>query len=221
VFLSSILLPGLGQPRLPDGYALLLAGPAGSGKTSFALQFIDQGLGVGEKAVVVTFDIPEKGIFEAASGLGFDFINHKGDLSVLDYFSDRSYNYTDLSIALHKVMNDRSRKARIRIVIDSLSTLALLAGNDSLAPWVLQERRRLRDMPALALFCYDPGVHPPALKLALENVLDGTLELRLEEQDDGRLERHFRIFNLRGINHSSEWCKFDIVPGGGLRFHLE
>ena len=41
---------------IPAGDALLLTGPAGSGKTTFATQFIVAGLRAGENGVVVVFE---------------------------------------------------------------------------------------------------------------------------------------------------------------------
>jgi len=56
------------------------------------------------------------------------------------------------------------------------------------------------------------------LKLALQNVLDGTLELRFEEKNDGSMERYFRIFHLRGVNHSTQWHRFTIAANKGIQF---
>ena len=216
--MSSALLPGLARPQVADGYSLLLSGPAGAGKTSYSLGFVNEALSAGEKGIVLTFDIPKENVLDSAKDLGYNFREHGDDLMILDYFSQRPDNLNDVSIALHKTVNDFCRKGRTRIVVDSLSTLALSTGNDSIPPWVLQQRTRLGKLPSLTLFCYDPGVHPPILKLALQNVLDGTLELRLEERDDGGFERYFRIFNLRGVGHTTRWSKFEIVPNEVIRF---
>jgi len=213
-----ILLPGLVQPITSKGYALLLSGAGGSGKTTYGLQFVNEGFRAGEKAVIVTFDTPESEIHATAKGLGYDFEMYTKELRVLDFFSTRPSNLTDISIALHKALSEFSGETTTRIVIDSLSTLAILRNHDALPPWVLQQRARLRHIPAVTLFCYDPGAHPPMLKLALQNVLDGTLELRFEEKNDGRLERYFRIFHLRGVNHSTQWHRFTIADKKGIQF---
>ena len=212
------LLPGFVQPITSRGYALLLSGAGGSGKTTYGLQFVNEGFLAGEKAVIVTFDMSESEVHATAKGLGYDFEMYSKELKVLDFFSTRPSDLTDISIALHKALIEFSGKTTTRIVIDSLSTLAILRNHDALPPWVLQQRARLRQSPTVTLFCYDPGGHPPMLKLALQNVLDGTLELRFEEKNDGSLERYFRIFHLRGVNHSTQWHRFAIAANKGIQF---
>lgn len=41
---------------IPEGDSVLIAGPAGSGKTLFAQQFIAHGIKSGEPGVMVTFE---------------------------------------------------------------------------------------------------------------------------------------------------------------------
>jgi KaiC/GvpD/RAD55 family RecA-like ATPase len=214
----STLLPGLVQPITIPGYALLLSGSGGSGKTTYGLQFLNEGLQAGEKAIFVTLDMSEKEVFEVGRGLGYDFANHASDLKVLDFFSTRPASLNDISIPLHKIISELSGANDMRIVIDSLSTLALLRSHDVLPPWVLQQRARFKKASTVAVLSYDPGAHPPMLKLALQNVLDGTLELRLEEKSDGSLERYFRTFHLRGVSHSTQWHGFKIVAHKGIQF---
>jgi len=216
--LSSALLPGLARPHVPDGYSLLLSGPTGAGKSSYSLGFINEALSAGEKGIVLTFDIPKESVLESAKDLGYNLVGHGDDLMILDYFSQRPGNLNDVSIALHRTVEDCCKKGRTRIVVDSLSTLALLTSNDSIPPWVLQQRTRLRKLPSLTLFCYDPGTHPPTLKLTLQNILDGTIELRLDERDERGFERYLRISNLRGVGHTTGWSRFEIVQNEGIRF---
>lgn len=214
----TLLLPGLTEPSLPRGYSLLVSGPTGSGKTSYALQFISEGLCAGETGIVLSTDISEREILESADALGYHFSEHKDDLKLLDYLSNRPDNLNEVSIELHKAVQELCRTGPTRIVVDSLSTLAIVLGNDSMTPWVLQQRTRLRGLPTLTLFTYNPSIHPPMLKLALQNVLDGTIELQSTESNVGTFERQLRIFNLRGLSHSTRWRKFEVVSQQGIRF---
>ena len=52
-------VPGLDELMgggIPAGDAVMIAGPAGSGKTTFATQFVAEGLRGGEPAVIVVFE---------------------------------------------------------------------------------------------------------------------------------------------------------------------
>jgi KaiC/GvpD/RAD55 family RecA-like ATPase len=182
------------------------------------MQFISEGLSRGERGIVLSTDIPEREILESADALGYRFSEHEDDLQVLDYLSNRPDNLNEVSIALHKAVQEYCRIGLTRIAVDSLSTLAIVLGNDGIAPWVLQQRARLGKLPTATLFTYDPSIHPPMLKLALQNVLNGTIELQVSESSDGSLQRQLRIFNLRSLSHSTRWRKFEVVSHEGVRF---
>ncbi len=66
-------LDGLLGGGLERGSSALLIGPAGTGKSLFALQFVDAAVRRGEKAAVFVFDEELGLLFDRTKALGFDF----------------------------------------------------------------------------------------------------------------------------------------------------
>ena len=67
-------VPGLDEMTgggIPAGDVVLLTGPAGSGKTTFATQFVAQGLRDGERCVIAVFEeYPEAYLARAKTASG-------------------------------------------------------------------------------------------------------------------------------------------------------
>lgn len=210
-----VSFPGLAKNEIPKGATLLLVGPSGVGKTTFGLQFATEGLMLGERAVYISLDNTFYDLISNAKKLGFEvdrFIT-ADDLRFLDFFTSKPENINAVSIAYHRVVGDFIPKPT-RIVLDSLSTLGMFTSIDRLPPWVLEQRARLKQLNVLMLLVLDTGIHPPSLSLALQNITDGTLEMKLEEMPNGELKRFFRIYSIRGMPHSTRWIPFEIATGG-------
>jgi len=61
---------------LDRGTSTLIMGPAGSGKSSLAMQYMVQRLERGESALFISFDETRRNFFRRAAGLGMDFAAH-------------------------------------------------------------------------------------------------------------------------------------------------
>lgn len=104
---------------IPAGDALLLTGPAGSGKTTFATQFIVAGLRAGESGVVVVFEEYPEAYLSRARAYDIDLAEQvrAGKLKViylrpLDLSVDETL--AEISECVHEL-------GATRVVIDSLS----------------------------------------------------------------------------------------------------
>ncbi len=115
-------VPGLDEMMgggIPEGDALLLTGPAGSGKTTFATQFIAAGLRAGENGVVVVFEEYPEQYLARARALDIDLEEQvrTGNLKVI-YLRP-----LDLSVdeTLAEISECVKELGATRVVIDSLS----------------------------------------------------------------------------------------------------
>src|SRR5881397_490997 len=61
---------------VPRGHVVTLLGSFGTGKTTFALQFIMQGLINGEKGIFITLEEDVESILKTAQGYGWDLRSH-------------------------------------------------------------------------------------------------------------------------------------------------
>jgi circadian clock protein KaiC len=116
------------------GRSYLVAGDAGTGKTTACMQFLLSGLKQGEKAVYVTVDERPAEIIESAASLSWDFQSHIQDKSlvILDaapYFGGRAGMATDKGVDLQKIISDLSGYAKrmdaTRLAIDPVTPLIL------------------------------------------------------------------------------------------------
>ena len=66
---------------IPRGHVVSLLGSFGTGKTTFALQFIMQGVINGEKGIFITLEEDVESILKTAQGYGWDLRSHVEDKS--------------------------------------------------------------------------------------------------------------------------------------------
>jgi KaiC/GvpD/RAD55 family RecA-like ATPase len=111
----------LGGGYLPNTVNVVL-GSTGTGKTTFALQYLMKGIEQGEKGIFVSFDMKESDIIETVSSLGWDEIQDyisEDRLTVNRFYVDRiTYLNNDLFRFIHL-----SAEEKTRIVIDSFTPL--------------------------------------------------------------------------------------------------
>ncbi|HME87237.1 MAG TPA: ATPase domain-containing protein [Candidatus Nanoarchaeia archaeon] len=111
----------------PRGSSVLLSGTPGTGKTIFALQYLYNGCTkYDEKSMYVTFEEKKENLIDQALQFGLDFedlIKKKKIIVIEVSSSDISRHSVEEIITLAQENNVR------RIVIDSVSTLAVNAPN--------------------------------------------------------------------------------------------
>ncbi len=105
---------------IPNGDVVLIAGPTGSGKTTFAMHFINAGLQRGEAAVVAVFEERPREYLVRAANLGgadFDKALTEGRFEVM-YLRP-----LDLSVdeTMQELRDTVTRLGATRVVIDSLA----------------------------------------------------------------------------------------------------
>jgi circadian clock protein KaiC len=127
-------IPGL-DPILEGGFpanrAIVVCGGTGTGKTTFGLQFLAEGLRAGENGAFISVDEKPRHLLQNAASLGLD-VDRLGDrLTVLDaapFFSaTRSGSWTRSAVDAREVASDLVQQVRKvsarRLVIDTLTSL--------------------------------------------------------------------------------------------------
>ena len=105
------------------GSAMLVAGPAGSGKSSLAIQFLAEGVQQGEPGVLAMFEETPVKYLEQAKGFGLD-LQQMADEKKLNLIYLRPL---DLSVdeTLHEIQAGVEEVKAKRVVIDSLTGLEI------------------------------------------------------------------------------------------------
>ncbi len=111
---------------IPNRSLMVTIGPPGSGKTTFGLQFLHEGLRQGEPAVYITLEESAQRIVRSATEKGFPYDEYvdSGILAVVDI------DALDMANSLRTIQSDLVRLINefgaTRLVLDSVSLLEMM-----------------------------------------------------------------------------------------------
>ena len=204
---------------IPAGDALMLAGPTGSGKTTFAMQFIAEGLRRDEGCVVAVFEeYPEEYLARArARDIGFDEHIESGRLRVI-YLRPLDLSVDEALYGIRDAVNEINAS---RVAIDSLSGFEI-----ALAPTFREDFREslYRLVGALTatgvtMFMTAEVVEGfLAVHVLSEKVSFITDDILLQRfvEIDGELRRVISVVKMRGSDHSKAFLTYDITEEGAV-----
>ncbi|MES3021053.1 MAG: ATPase domain-containing protein [Pseudomonadota bacterium] len=196
---------------LPVGYSMLLAGPSGSGKTTLATAFLAEGVRLGERAVLASF---EKSAGQPGDGK-LDQMVRDGKVGMLNM------RELDLSVdeTLHELLLLIEATGARRVVLDSLSGFEL-----ALAPEFREDFRE--SLYRMVTVLCDKGV-TLVLTTELEDCYSGlrlspygsafladAIVLQRYIEARGELKTVITVVKLRGSAHSRQLRQFDITADG-------
>lgn len=112
-----------------------------------------------------------------------------------------------------------SKSKSIRVVLDSLTQLLVLFGEGAVLKFVAELSMLLKEFEATAIFTLTTSLASQnSLTNSVSSMLDGILEMRLEEGKDESLGRSIRMVSINGIHHKPTWIQFNIADDGSLIF---
>ena len=215
-------VPGLDSMMgggIPAGNSVVLAGPTGTGKTTFAMQFVAAGLRAGEAAVIAIFEEHPAVYLRRAKAVGVDFqaAVDAGRLRII-YLRP-----LDLSVdeTLEEIRASVEAMGATRVVIDSISGFEV-----ALAPTFREDFREslYRLIGALT----DLGVTiystvevvgttegPSFTGYAISFLTDDIISQRYVEIE-GEQRKVLSVVKMRGSGHSAEFRAYDITSNGVL-----
>jgi KaiC/GvpD/RAD55 family RecA-like ATPase len=113
--------------------------------------------------------------------------------------------------------NDDDRS--IRLIVDSLTHLLVLFGENAVLKFVSDLSFLLKDFGAMAIFTLTTTPLSNAyLTNALSSIFDGIIEMKLEENSGGSLTRSIRLLSIKGMHYNPSWINFKISDDGSLAF---
>ena len=214
-------VPGLDELMgggIPIGDAVMIAGPTGSGKTTFASHFVADAARVGEAAVVAVFEeYPEEYLERLSAREGIVGMYDEGRLRII-YLRP-----LDLSVdeALSEIMLAVAEVGATRVVIDSLSGFEV-----ALAPAFREDFREslyrlvgaLTATGVTVMMTSEVVMGYPELSFTNDRVsfiTDDVISQRYIELD-GRLEKVLVVVKMRGSEHSRDFRIYDLGPNGAV-----
>ena len=105
----------------------------------------------------------------------------------------------------------------IRVVVDSLTHLLTLFGENAVLKFVNDLSFLLKNAEAMAIFTLTSPLSNEYLTNALSSIFDGIIEMKIEDSH-GSLARSIRLLSIKGVHHKPSWIYFNIDDDGSLSF---
>jgi len=201
---------------LVKGDSALVAGSAGSGKTTLGIQFLVNGIRAGENGVYVTFEELPDQIYRDSANFGWDLRKHERErkLKVLCTSPNLLLDADAAEAILGRAVRETNAK---RIVFDSLSHLAAFADEGALRLQVYSILMLLRryKMTSLMLWEVSQLIGPAfaVTDMGLSFLLDAIILLRPVEME-GAIHKAVVVLKIRGSAHDSALRSYEITDGG-------
>lgn len=210
---------------IPRGHMQLVAGNTGTGKTTLAMQFLQQGLEEGEKVIWVALEeaVPQLKKTAAVHGWDFDGLEKQGSLTfiagtLLDLSPDK---------LLYQIVDTVNEYDASRVVFDSVSSLeSSIMNKDQVREFLIQLAGYLKTRGTNCLMNYLSAQSFQATggnlmggmatnEMRLSSIVDGIILLRYVERKQS-VTKLLNILKLRGSVHSKDIFEYDIGTGGIL-----
>lgn len=210
---------------LPNTQIYLVQGDPGAGKTTFAMQFLLEGLRADQSALYVTFSESRRELEGVATSHGWDIAKlAMFDLSATEslfrleaqntVFHSSEVELTETTQALLRVIEEANPT---RLAIDSVSELRLLAGSD------LRFRRQLLFLKTyfaqrgITVLLVD-DLADPERSHTLQSLAHGVIGLERLTPEFGANRRRLSVLKLRGSSFIEGYHNYAIRTGGIVIF---
>lgn len=214
--LDDVLGGGLRPNRL-----YLVEGVPGSGKTTLSLQFLREGVRLGEAVLYITLSETQEELEEVAESHGWsldgitirELVPSESLLKPEEQYTMFHPADVELSETTKTILTDVERIKPSRVVFDSLSELRLLAGNP------LRYRRQI-----LSLKQFFSGRQCTVMllddltasdrDLQVQSIAHGVVLLEQLNPEYGAERRRLRVVKFRGVKFRGGYHDYTVVRGG-------
>ena len=202
---------------IPEGDSVLVAGPAGSGKTLLSTSYINEGTKQGEPGVIVVFEEHPEAYLSRAKRLGFDLEDmiHQNMLKVI-YLRPLDLSVDETLDAIRQAVELVDAQ---RVVIDSLSGFEL-----ALAPTFREDFREsmyrlvgsLTGVGITVLLTVEVSESLNELRLSPHAISFLTDDIILQRyvEIDSQLQRMMTVIKMRRSAHSKDIRSYEITSAG-------
>lgn len=199
--------------------AITVVGASGTGKTTFAIQFVMKGIEKGEQALFVTLEESPEQIMEEAAMMGWDMEKHHEESLFFIHLSGQNFREM-IEDQLPKLVQARKDyDIKTRVVIDPL-TPVIWSTKDKLEQRELLEKL-FRPLKELGTVMATVEEHSKPGEIIGSDVLlpiylsDGVFHLEYYPVG-GAFNRTFKIVKMRGTNHGEGLYPYVFVRGAGV-----
>ncbi|TKX59637.1 KaiC domain-containing protein [Halorubrum sp. SS7] len=203
---------------VPKRSLLSVIGGAGTGKTTFALQFLNSALESGGKAIYITLEQTRESIFDTATEKGWSFREYADE----DRLAVVAIDPIEMANSLSSIRNDLVRLISEfdadRLVLDSVSLLEMMYDHPAKRrSEVFGFTRSLKESGVTTLLTSEASEDTPYASRhgIVEYLTDAVFVLQYVRGSDFRETRlAVEIQKIRDANHSRETKPYDITDTG-------
>jgi KaiC domain protein len=207
------------QGGVPERSLITTIGSAGTGKTTFGLQFLHEGLERGENAVFMTLEESHDRIVDTATEKGWNFeaYEEEGSLAVIDL------DPIEMANSLTSIRNDLPRLVEefgaTRLVLDSVSLLEMMYDEQATRRNEIYDFTKSLKQAGVTTMLTSEASEDSAYASRhgiIEYLVDAVFILRyIRSTDDFRETRlAVEIQKIRDANHSREIKPYSITNEG-------
>jgi circadian clock protein KaiC len=202
---------------IPAGDSVLIAGPAGSGKTVLGTHFVVEGVRQGEKAVIAVFEEDPEAYMVRAASLGMDVegMVRRGDLRII-YLRPLDLSADE---ALQEIQDAVWELSATRVVIDSLSGFEVALSQtfrDEFRESLYRMVAALTRAGVTVMMTVEVVEEFTSLRFSPHAISFLTDDLIMERyvEMEGQLRRVLAVVKMRGSGHSKDWRAYEITDRG-------
>ena len=197
------------------GDAVMLAGSAGTGKTTLALQYLVNGVKLGEPGIYITFEELPDQIYRDAKNFGWDLrkMEEEGKFRVIC----TSPNLM-LESGSDSLLDDVLREVQPRrLVVDSLSHLEMFVKKDDMRREAYRMVSYLKTRGISSVLLWESpqisGSSFSVTEVGLSFLVDCIVALKPVEIESS-MRKALVILKMRGSDHDKKLREFEITPVG-------
>ncbi|AOW80986.1 circadian clock protein, KaiC [Halodesulfurarchaeum formicicum] len=206
------------QEGVPDRSLMAVIGGAGTGKTTFALQFLQEALRNDGKAVFITLEENRERILRSASQKGWDFeaAVADGSLAVLDLDPvDMANSLTSIRSELPRLVGDFEAD---RLVLDSVSLLEMMYDDQATRRTEIYDFANALKRAGVTTLVTSEASEETAYASRfgiIEYLTDAVFVLQYVRPEDFQETRlAVEIQKIRDANHARESKPYELTSGG-------
>src|SRR5437899_11895697 len=198
-----------------EGDAVMVAGSAGCGKTTLALQYLVNGVKLGEPGVYVTFEEMPDQIYRDAKNLGWDLrkLEEENKFRIVCTSPHLRLESEGESLIDESFRDIEPR----RIVVDSLSHLAMFVKESELRREAYRLIMHLKTKGISSLLVWESpqmtGGSFAVTAVGLTFLVDCIVALKPVEMELS-MQTAFVVLRLRGSDHCNRLREFEITRSG-------
>jgi len=206
------------QGGVPDRSLMVTIGSAGTGKTTFGLQFLSQALCNDERAIYITLEESRERVVNSATekGIPFDEYANAGQLAVVDIDPvEMANSLTSIRSELPRLIEEFGAS---RLVLDSVSLLEMMYDDRAKRRNEIYDfTRSLKNAGVTTMLTSEASDDTPYASRhgIVEYLTDAVFILQYVRPSDFRETRlAIEIQKIRDANHSRETKPYEITDEG-------